>query len=153
MRLLRHLASWALALFLIFMFVQATIHPLPNPPIGQVKLFDASGENIVFVTMAQKTGIGLMEPTGRVLVALAELLAAMCLLLPTLRRFGALLSFLILAGAVTAHLMPNVLGREVPVSLMPGETATDGGQLFALSIAMLTASLLVLVIHPGKKDA
>jgi len=153
MRLLRHLASWALALFLIFMFVQATVHPLPNPPIGQVKLFDAPGENIVFATMAQKTGIALIEPTGRVLVALAELLAALCLLLPTLRRFGALLSFLILAGAVTVHLMPNVLGREVPVSLQAGETATDGGQLFALSIAMLTASLLVLVIHPGKKDA
>ncbi|MEO1642855.1 MAG: hypothetical protein AAFR74_05920 [Pseudomonadota bacterium] len=46
--------------------------------------------------------------------------------------------------------MPDVLGREVPLSLNQGETATDGGQLFALAIAMLTASLLVLMIHPGK---
>ena len=153
MRLLRHLASWALALFLIFMFVQATIHPLPDPPPGQVKLFDPPGENIVFATIAQNTGIALAEPTGRVLVAILELLAALCLLLPTSRRFGALVSFLILAGAVTTHLAPGVLGREVPVSLIPGETGTDGGQLFALSIAMLTASLLVLVIHPSKKES
>ena len=152
MRLLRHLASWGLALFLIAMFVQATIHPLPNPPEGQVKLFDLAGENIVFATMAQNTGIALLEPTGRFVVAIIELLAALLLLIPYSRRVGAVLSFLILAGAVAAHLMPDVLGREVRLSLQPGETETDGGQLFALAIAMLTASLLVLMIHPGKRQ-
>lgn len=152
MRLLRHLASWALALFLIFMFVQATIHPLPDPPAGQVKLFDAAGENIVFATMAQKTGIALLEPTGRFVVAIMELFAVLLLLIPYSRRLGAVLSFLILAGALAAHLMPDVLGREVPLSLTAGETATDGGQLFALAIAMLTASLLVLIIHPEKRE-
>ncbi|MEM1086378.1 MAG: hypothetical protein AAGH90_01515 [Pseudomonadota bacterium] len=152
MRFMRHFASWGLALFLIAMFVQATIHPLPNPPEGQVKLFDLAGENIVFATMAQKTGIALLEPTGRFVVAIIELFAALLLLIPYSRRFGAVLSFLVLAGAVAAHLMPDVLGREVPLSLSPDETATDGGQLFALAIAMLTASLLVLMVHPGKRE-
>ena len=43
MRGMRLLASWVLALFLIFMFLQATVHPLPNPPDGMVMLFDRPG--------------------------------------------------------------------------------------------------------------
>lgn len=153
MRFIRHLASWSLAIFIIFMFVQATIHPLPNPPAGSVKLFDAPGENIVFSTLAANTGIALMEPTGRVVVALLEVLAAFLLFLPWTRRAGAFLAFLILAGAVGAHLVPELLGREVPLSLNVAETQTDGGQLFALAIAMLTASMLLMVIHPRRLES
>ncbi len=149
MRAMRHLGSWGLALFLIFMFVQATIHPLPNPPEGSVKLFDPPGQNIVFATIAANTQIPLFEPTGRVLVAIAELLAALLLLLPMTRRAGAGLSFLVLGGAVAAHLLPSVLGREVPLSLATG-SGTDGGQLFALAIAMLAASMLLYVVHPRR---
>lgn len=148
MRAMRHLGSWGLALFLIFMFVQATIHPLPNPPEGSVKLFDPAGQNIVFATLARNTGFALFEPTGRVIVALCEILAAFLLLLPFTRRSGAVLSFLILAGAVSLHLMPEILGREVPLSL-EANAGTDGGQLFALAIAMLAASMLLIVVHPG----
>ena len=89
MRAMRHIGSWGLALFLIFMFVQATIHPLPNPPLGSVKLFDPPGQNIVFVTLAEKTQIPLFEPTGRVFVAIGELVAALLLLLPFTRKLGA----------------------------------------------------------------
>lgn len=152
MTAMRHLGSWALALFLIFMFLQATIHPLPNPPEGSVKLFDPAGQNIVFATLAAKTQIALFEPTGRVVVALAELLAAILLFLPFTRRLGALLSFLVLAGAVSLHLMPDILGREVPLSLVP-DAPTDGGQLFALAIAMLAASMLLMVVHPRRRKS
>ncbi len=151
MRGMRLLASWVLALFLIFMFLQATVHPLPNPAEGSVKLFDRPGENIVFQTMAVNTGMAWLEPTGRFLVAIAELLACFFLLIPQTRRFGAILSFLILAGAVTVHMMPDVLGREVPVSLAPGSTETDGGQLFALAVSMLAVSMLLIFVHPGKR--
>jgi len=149
MRGLRLLASWVLALFLIFMFLQATVHPLPNPPEGMVKLFDRPGENIVFQTMATNTGMAWLEPTGRVLVAIAELLACLFLLIPQTRRFGAVVSFFILAGALTAHLMPDVLGREVPLAI--GSSETDGGRLFALAIAMLAVSMLLIFVHPGKR--
>ena len=152
MRAMRQVGSWGLALFLIFMFVQATIHPLPNPPEGSVKLFDPAGQNIVFATLAANTGFALFEPTGRVVVAIGELLAALLLLLPMTRRLGAILSFLILGGAVAMHLMPDVLGREIPLSLDPS-AGTDGGQLFALAIAMLAASMLLIVVHPGRQRA
>lgn len=150
MQAMRHLGSWGLALFLIFMFVQATIHPLPNPPEGSVKLFDPPGQNIVFATLASNTGIALLEPTGRVVIALGELLAAFLLLLPATRRMGAVLSILIVGGAVAAHLMPDVLGREVPLSLA-ANAETDGGKLFALAIAMLAASVLLFVSHPRNR--
>ncbi|MEC7289000.1 MAG: hypothetical protein VXW22_02735 [Pseudomonadota bacterium] len=150
MQAMRHLGSWGLALFLIFMFVQATIHPLPNPPEGSVKLFDAPGQNIVFATLAANTGFTMLEPTGRVVVAIAELLAAFLLLLPMTRRTGAGLSIVILGGAVAAHLMPDVLGREVPLSLA-ANADTDGGKLFALAIAMLAASVLLFVLHPRNR--
>lgn len=151
MRGLRLLASWVLALFLIFMFLQATVHPLPNPPEGSVKLFDRPGENIVFQTMAMNTGMFWLEPTGRVIVALLELITCLLLLVPQWRRGGAVLAFFILAGAVSAHMMPDVLGREVPLSLSPGENQTDGGQLFALAISMLAVSMLLIFVHPGKR--
>ncbi|KCZ93724.1 DoxX family protein [Hyphomonas johnsonii] len=150
MRLFRHLVSWALALFLIAMFVQATIHPLPNPPAGSVKFFDPPGENIIFQTIAERSGLTLFEPAGRVMTGLLELVAALFLLLPMTRRFGAILSTIVLGGAVAFHLSPW-LGREVPISLDPASTATDGGSLFMLAILMLVASLLVLVVHPGAR--
>ena len=133
MCLFRHIVSWALALFLIAMFVQATIHPLPNPPEGMVKFFDPPGENIVFQTIAAKSGISLYEPAGRVVVGLLELVAALFLILPMTRRFGAFMSAGVLGGAVAMHLSPW-LGREVPVSLDPQNTATDGGMLLRINV-------------------
>lgn len=146
----RAILSWVLALVLIALFVQATIHPLPDPPPGQVKLFDPPGENIVFQTLAVKSGIALFEPAGRFVTACLELLAALFLLLPFSRRLGAVLSFLILSGAVALHMSPW-LGREVPVSLESG-AATDGGQLFMLAVGMLVISLLLIFIHQGRRS-
>lgn len=150
MRSTRHLLSWGLALFLIAMFLQATIHPLPNPPVGSVKFFDLPGENIVFATLAERSGYFMLEPTGRFFTGVLELLIALLLLFPFTRRFGGFLSCMVLFGAVSLHLSPW-LGREVPLSLNPGETGTDGGALFALAIAMLVASILIVIVHPGRK--
>ncbi|MEL7480250.1 MAG: hypothetical protein AAGJ29_01700 [Pseudomonadota bacterium] len=149
MTVLRHILSWGLALFLIAMFVQATIHPLPNPPAGSVKLFDLPGENIVFQTLAENSRYDIFEPAGRVFTALIELVAALLLLLPFSRKLGAFLSFLVLSTAIILHLSPW-LGRDVPVSLDPANTATDGGALFTLAIAMAVASILILVVHPSR---
>jgi uncharacterized membrane protein YphA (DoxX/SURF4 family) len=151
MRLFRQLVSWALALFLVAMFVQATIHPLPSPPAGSVKFFDPPGSNIVFQTIAERSGQTLFEPAGRVLTGMLELVAAFLLLLPYTRRIGAVIAAFVLGGAVAFHLSP-LLGREIPVSLSGGSAETDGGMLFMLAIVMLVASLLVLVVHPRARD-
>ncbi|MEZ5947064.1 MAG: DoxX family protein [Hyphomonas sp.] len=149
MRIFRHLISWIIALGLIALFIQATVYPLPDPPPGSVKLFDAPGQNIVFQTIADRSGVTLFEPAGRFFIAIMELLAALFLLLPFTRRFGAVIAVLISGAAIGFHLSPW-LGREVPLSLDPANTATDGGQLFMLAVLMFAASLLLLVVHPGK---
>ena len=152
MRTVRTLLSWLLALFLIAAFVQANIYPLgsPSEAAGQIKLWDAPGDNIVFQTLADKSGYALFEPAGRFVTASVELFAALMLLLPWTRRFGAILASFVMTAAVALHLSP-LLGREVPLSLDPAETGTDGGILFMLAIAMLVASLLLVFVHPGKK--
>jgi len=124
MRTIRTLLSWVLALFLIAAFVQSNIYP---------------------------SGYALFEPAGRVVTSVVELFAALMLLLPWTRRFGAVIASVVMAAATALHMSPW-LGREVPLSLDPENTATDGGILFMLSIAMLAASFLLVVIHPGKKN-
>lgn len=153
MRTIRTLLSWVLALFLIAAFVQSNIYPLASPSdaAGQIKLWDAPGDNIVFQTLADRSGYALFEPAGRVVTSVVELFAALMLLLPWTRRFGAVIASVVMAAATALHMSPW-LGREVPLSLDPENTATDGGILFMLSIAMLAASFLLVVIHPGKKN-
>lgn len=151
MNTLRSLASWVLALLLIAMLLHLNFHPLPNPPAGAVKLLDPPGQNIVFQTLADRTGIALFEPAGRVGVAFLELIAALLLLFPFSRRLGAGLAFLVLGGAVALHLSPW-LGREVPTSMAAGAPG-DGGQLFMLAVGMLVVSLMILLVHPGRERA
>lgn len=150
MRGVQHLASWVLALFLIVMYLQATIYPWPNPPTGTVLLYDAPGENIIFETLSQKSRYIMFEPTGRFVTAVLELLTAFLLLLPFSRRVGAFFSSMIMLVAVGLHMSPW-LGRELPLSLEAGNTATDGGALFALAVAMLVASVLLFAAHPKRK--
>ncbi|WP_084419649.1 hypothetical protein [Henriciella litoralis] len=151
MRGLRYLASWILALVLIFLYLQVTIHPLPDPPEGFVQLFDRPGENVAFQTMAEKTGIALLEPTGRVVVALIELVLCLFLLVPASRRPAAVVSMVLLTCALIAHLLPDVLGRELPASLAPDERSTDYGRHFALGVSMLALSILLFYMHPRSR--
>jgi hypothetical protein len=145
MRDARVIASWALALFLAAMLLW----------IADQTLFPNEGRNIVFPALAEKSGYYLFEPTGRYVVSLLEVLAALLMILPWTRRLGAGLAILVTAGAVGAHLTPW-LGIQVPISATPaidGATpSTDGGQLFYLSLGLLVASLVLFFVHPGRVD-
>ena len=57
-----------------------------------------------------------------------------------------------MCGAVTVHLMPDVLGRELPASTAVFESATDYGRVFALAVSMLAVSLLLVFVHPKKRE-
>jgi hypothetical protein len=79
------------------------------------------------------------EPWGRIGSGIAELLAAMLLLVPMLAPYGAVLTIGLMAGAILSHL--TVLGIEVK---------GDGGLLFALALTAFVGSLVVLVIRRGQ---
>ena len=77
-----------------------------------------------------------MEPWGRIGSGVAELLASILLLVPAVAPLGAMLAMSLMAGAVVSHLF--VLGIEIK---------GDGGLLFALALAVLVSSAVVLVIR------
>lgn len=77
-----------------------------------------------------------VEPWGRWLAGISELVAVVLLLTPRTVVFGAGLSVGIMVGAIGAHLGP--LGISVK---------GDGGLLFGLAVAVLVASIVVLVIR------
>ncbi|MBU3920906.1 MAG: hypothetical protein KJ961_09890, partial [Alphaproteobacteria bacterium] len=106
MSVFRHLASWLLAAALITFFLHITLHPWPNPVPGYVKLYDAPGDHLLFATLAERSGVSLFEPAGRFASGLIELFAALLLVFPASRRFGAAIAVLCLGAGVALHLSP-----------------------------------------------
>ena len=74
-----------------------------------------------------------IEPWGRLASGVAELVAAVLLLLPRTAVWGALLSLGIISGAILSHL--TMLGIEVQ---------GDGGLLFGLAVAVFVGSAAIV---------
>ncbi|REE82169.1 DoxX-like protein [Lutibacter oceani] len=74
-----------------------------------------------------------LEPYGRILIGVLELIAAILILIPKSIWVGALLSLGVISGAVIMHL--TKLGIDVN---------NDGGKLFYMAIVVLISSVLVL---------
>jgi uncharacterized membrane protein YphA (DoxX/SURF4 family) len=81
------------------------------------------------------TKVGL-EPWGRYASGVAELFAAVLLLLPRTTWLGALIAAGVMVGAIGSHL--TKLGIVVK---------DDGGLLFALALIVFVTSLVSLFIH------
>ena len=79
-----------------------------------------------------------MEPWGRIGSGVAELIAAVLMLIPRTIVFGAILSLGVISGAIFSHL--TKLGIALPA-------VGDHGELFALAVVVFVASALVLVIR------
>jgi len=77
-----------------------------------------------------------MEPWGRYVSGVTELLAAVLLLWPGRAAWGALLALGVISGAIFFHL--TRLGIEVQ---------GDGGLLFALALTVFVGSLALLLLR------
>lgn len=89
--------------------------------------FTAAPESVhIFSTLG-------LEPAGRIGSGIAELVAAVLLLLPGTAALGALLALGVIAGAIASHLGP--LGIEV---------LGDGGLLFGLACVVFLSSAAVV---------
>ena len=98
-------------------------------------------ENIVFETIAERSGISFFEPLIRMLTGVAEVGTAILILIPRTRLLGALAGLGVLAGAIGFHLSPW-LGINVP--------GIGHGLFFtALALTVLTATLFVLLKKQG----
>ena len=79
-----------------------------------------------------------MEPWGRIGSGVAELVAAILLLVPRTVAVGAILSLGIISGAIMSHL--TKLGITLPA-------VGDTGELFALAVVVFVASAGVALIR------
>ena len=102
--------------------------------------------NLVFMIIAERSGIGLFEPTVRMLIGSAEVITAILLVLPITRFIGALMGLGILFGAIGFHLSPW-LGVYVPME--PGGSPS----LMLYTMAILFTGLNLAVISFERNHA
>ncbi len=81
----------------------------------------------------EKTGLG---DAGRIGSGIAELIAAILILIPRTAWLGAALTVGIISGAIFMHL--TTLGIEIN---------GDGGTLFGMAVAVFVLSLITLLIN------
>jgi len=79
-----------------------------------------------------------MEPWGRIIIGILELIASALILLPATTFFGSLLAIALMAGAIFFHL--TTLGISVQ---------NDGGQLFIYALLVLVSSMSLAIIYRG----
>ena len=121
---LKHAPALMLAAFLVMMGAQK---------------FGA--ENIIFATIAERSGISLFEPVIRMLTGAGELVVAVLLLLPRTRLFGALGAVAIIGGAILFHLSPWL---GINVAMAPGEAPTP--VLFMMAVGSFVLAVVTLIL-------
>lgn len=77
-----------------------------------------------------------LEPAGRIGSGIAELIAALLLLIPGTAALGGLITMGVLAGAIVSHL--TKLGIEVQ---------GDGGLLFGLAVVCFVGGAVITWLH------
>jgi uncharacterized membrane protein YphA (DoxX/SURF4 family) len=92
--------------------------------------FTAAPESVALFT---KLGV---EPFGRILAGIMELITVILLLIPRKAWIGAIFGIMTMGGAIMAHL--TVIGIE---------SNGDGGELFFLALITLTCCLTVAYIR------
>ena len=95
--------------------------------------FSASEESVyIFTTLG-------MEPFGRIGSGIAELIAAILILIPRTTLLGALMGMGVMLGAIFSHIF--VLGIEVK---------NDGGTLFILAIIVFICCAVLVFMNKNK---
>jgi len=121
--IVKHVPSLVLAAFLVMMGVQK---------------FGA--ENVIFATIAEKSGIALFEPYVRMATGAGELAAALLLILPKTRLLGALGAVAIIGGAIAFHLSPWL---GISVAMAPGAESTPA--LFMMAVGSFVVAIIALL--------
>jgi hypothetical protein len=147
-----NLLSWAAALFISAIFVDSlrfkfTGHPTPKH---------------IFETLKEWSGIGLFYPAGPWVIGLAELTAAILLivlplifllrknpkLLNIAQSLGALIALGVMSGAIIFHLF-TPLGIATPVE-WDGDTPTKFSNALFISACVSWLCALFILIYRGR---
>ncbi len=119
------IASWILSLIVAVVYIQTLFFK-----------FTGASESIeIFSKLAGPE----LEALPRFGSGLAELITSILILILKTRIYGAILSVLVISGAIFSHL--TVLGIVV---------RDDGGALFFLALLILFLSLAIIFIHKSE---
>lgn len=120
-------ASWTLRLITAVILLQTLYFK-----------FSAAPESVyIFSTLG-------LEPVGRIGTGIAELIAAVLILIPATVVYGAGFSLAIISGAIFSHL--TKLGIALPL-------VDDHGELFGLAVLVFLTSLGTLILHRAEFPA
>jgi hypothetical protein len=138
---MKNYLQWSLIGFIVFVFIQSLFFK-----------FSGSEETvIIFSTIgAWMHSMGLPDSVGNTfatqggyIVGTVELIAALLIIYPWSRFFGALLSLSVMTGAIFFHLV-----TPLGVNRIIDEAGnTDGGLLFFMACGVWLASAIVLYIN------
>lgn len=135
---------WILAVFIAVVFVQSLFFKFSNSFETQ-HIFTTIGTWMAAVGIPQGLANGFAAYGGYT-VGTVELMASVLLLIPRTQVVGAIISAGVIAGAIFFHLF-----TPLGVSVIIDETgARDGGQLFAMAVGVLLASLLIVWLRREK---
>jgi uncharacterized membrane protein YphA (DoxX/SURF4 family) len=114
--------TWIVRIVVSFIFIQTLYF----------KFTGAEESVYIFTTLG-------MEPYGRIGFGIAELIAAILILIPRTTLPGAIIGLGVITGAILSHLF--VLGIEVQ---------NDGGTLFILAIIVFLCCAFLVFLYKNK---
>jgi len=150
---IRLAAAYAAGLFTAAIFLDSLRFKFAGHPTPQH----------IFTTLADWSGIGLFYPAGPWIIGLAELAAALLvLILPLIARFiglgrlsalsqsaGALIGLGVMTGAIGFHLF-TPLGIETPVAWENGQILATSPALFIAACITWAGCALILALRFGE---
>ncbi|KEQ18182.1 MauE/DoxX family redox-associated membrane protein [Endozoicomonas numazuensis] len=129
--------KWILCIYIAFVFVQSLFF----------KFTDAYETVYIFSVLGNWSGLDWFAEYGAYGVGITELIAAILLMIPACRLYGAILSAGVMAGAVFFHLF-TPLGINMPEFDNTGNIiGDDGGLLFYNASGMLVAAVVVAIME------
>ncbi|MEE4300485.1 MAG: hypothetical protein V2J24_13680 [Pseudomonadales bacterium] len=144
----RDIGRWALVIFPAFVFVQSLFFKFSGAE-ETVIIFDTIGAWMAGLPVLSVIA-GPFAAHGAWAVGLIELLAAVVMLIPASRIFGAGIGLGVVSGAVFFHLV-TPLGV---VRMVDAAGSTDGGALFAMAcLTWLCCAATVWIEWRGRGSA
>lgn len=136
--------SWALAVFVAFVFLQSLPYKFSAHTETEL-IFSTIGQWMSSIGLPQSFSDGFANFGGYIIGSI-ELIAAILLLLPKTRFWGALLGLGVMSGAVFFHLFtPLGVNRVIDEA-----GNTDGGVLFYMACGAWLSCAFLLLLHKGK---
>ncbi|PCI80597.1 MAG: hypothetical protein COB20_02915 [SAR86 cluster bacterium] len=141
---MKKIANWILPLYIAFVFLQSLFFKFSGSE-ETVIIFNTIGTWMLDIGLPQGFAEGFSSHGG-IVTGVAELIAAILVLIPITRVWGALAGTLIMSGAIFFHLF-TPLGV---VRIVDAAGNTDGGVLFFMACGVWLSSLALLYVDRQK---